>query len=79
MLDCQLRIRSSWDPPALNKLEKVAIRYSDKKGRPLVLIVNNIHIFKNDDEGQSVLLQIQQKAEAWAASGECDQVLWPIG
>ncbi|KAI0343706.1 hypothetical protein BDW22DRAFT_1328723 [Trametopsis cervina] len=54
---------------ALNKLEKVALRYSDKKGRPLVLILNNVHFLKNDDEGQNILLQFQQRAEAWAASG----------
>ncbi|KAI0090743.1 hypothetical protein BDY19DRAFT_887226 [Irpex rosettiformis] len=54
---------------ALNKLEKVALRYSDKNGKPLVLILNNIHFFKNDTEGQNILLQFQQHAEAWAASG----------
>ena len=56
-------------PAALNKMEKVAIRYSDKKKRPLVLILNNIHLFKNDDDGKQILLQFQQRAEAWAASG----------
>ncbi|EKM53414.1 uncharacterized protein PHACADRAFT_125129 [Phanerochaete carnosa HHB-10118-sp] len=54
---------------ALNKLEKVALRYSEKKKRPLVLILNNIHFFKNDDDGKNILLQFQQRAEAWAASG----------
>ena len=54
---------------ALNKLEKVALRYSSKKNRPLVLIFNNVHFFKNDDAGQAMLLQLQQHAEAWAASG----------
>lgn len=55
---------------ALNKLEKVALRISAKRGhRPLILIVNNIHFFKNDDEGRNLLLQLQQRAEAWAASG----------
>ncbi|KAH8916609.1 hypothetical protein BT69DRAFT_1340018 [Atractiella rhizophila] len=32
---------------ALNKLEKVAIRYRKKRGRPLVLIFNNIHYLRN--------------------------------
>ena len=54
---------------ALNKLEKVGLRYSQKKGRPLVLIINNIHFFRNDDAGRDMLLQLQQHAEAWAASG----------
>ncbi|KAI0343715.1 hypothetical protein BDW22DRAFT_1201370 [Trametopsis cervina] len=37
---------------ALSKLEKVALRYSDKKGRPLVLILNNVHFLKNDADVQ---------------------------
>ena len=55
---------------ALNKLEKVALRYSKSHGRPPVLIVNNVHYFNNDDNGRDMLLQLQQRAEAWAASGE---------
>ncbi len=55
---------------ALNKLEKVALKVARKKGKPLVLIVNNVHYLKNDDDGRNVLLQLQQKAESWAASGE---------
>ena len=54
---------------ALNKLEKVALNYSRKHGRPPVLIINNIHYFNNDDDGRDMLLQLQQRAEAWAASG----------
>jgi len=54
---------------AMNKLEKVALRSARRTGRPLVLIVNNVHFFKNDDEGRNMLLQLQQRAEAWAASG----------
>ena len=54
---------------ALNKLEKVALKVARKKGKPLVLIVNNVHYLKNDDDGRNVLLQLQQKAESWAASG----------
>lgn len=54
---------------ALNKLEKVALRYSHKYDRPPVLIINNVHYFNNDDEGRNMLLQLQQRAEAWAASG----------
>ena len=53
----------------MNKLEKVALRSARRTGRPLVLILNNIHHFKNDDDGKNMLLQLQQRAEAWAASG----------
>lgn len=38
--------------------------------RPLVLVINNIHFFNNDENGRNVLLQLQQKAESWAASGK---------
>ncbi|KAF9469981.1 hypothetical protein BDZ94DRAFT_1243679 [Collybia nuda] len=54
---------------AMNKLEKVALRSARRTGRPLVLIINNVHFFKNDDEGRNMILQLQQRAEAWAASG----------
>jgi hypothetical protein len=57
---------------AMNKLEKVALRSAPKRGRPLVLVINNIHYFQNDEAGRSMLLQLQQKAETWAASGELE-------
>ena len=53
----------------MNKLEKVALRSAKRTGRPLVLVINNVHYFKNDDGGQNMLMQLQQRAEAWAASG----------
>jgi hypothetical protein len=46
---------------ALNKLEKVALRSARRTGRPLVLILNNVHFFKNDDDGKNMLLQLQQR------------------
>lgn len=54
---------------ALNKLEKVALRSARRTGRPLVLVINNVHFFKNDDDGRNLILQLQQRAEVWAASG----------
>jgi hypothetical protein len=54
----------------MNKLEKVALRSAKGTGRPLVLVLNNIHLFNNDDGGKDMLLQLQQRAESWAASGE---------
>ena len=57
-------------PVALNKLEKVALHYSRTHDRLPVLIINNVHYFNNDEEGRDMLLQLQQRAEAWAASGE---------
>ncbi|KAI0941691.1 hypothetical protein AcW1_003509 [Taiwanofungus camphoratus] len=67
----------------MNKLEKVALRYSRRTGRPLVLIFNNIQFFQNNDEGRNMLLQLQQRAESWAASGIltmvfCSDDFWPF-
>ncbi|KAI6168683.1 hypothetical protein EDD17DRAFT_1503476 [Pisolithus thermaeus] len=67
---------------ALNKLEKVTLRKAKKTGRPLVLVFNNVQHFNNDENGRNVLLLLQQKAEAWAASGVVTTVFssddfWP--
>ncbi|KAI1783557.1 hypothetical protein LXA43DRAFT_903328 [Ganoderma leucocontextum] len=68
---------------ALNKLEKVALRHAKSTGKPLILIVNNVHFFNHDDDGRNMLLQFQQRAEAWAASGILTMVFssddfWPF-
>ncbi|PPQ87484.1 hypothetical protein CVT25_008220 [Psilocybe cyanescens] len=68
---------------AMNKLEKVALRCAPRRDKPLVLVINNIHFFQNDEEGRNMLLQLQQKAEAWAASGVLTMVFssddfWPF-
>ncbi|KAI0790574.1 hypothetical protein C8Q75DRAFT_806470 [Abortiporus biennis] len=54
---------------ALDKLEEVALRYSLRRGRPLVIIINNVHSFQHNEDARNVLLQLQQRAEAWSASG----------
>lgn len=59
---------------AFNKLEKVALerkrthQKAGKKPRPLVLIVNGIHLIREDEDGVDLLEVMQQRAEAWAAS-----------
>lgn len=54
---------------ALNKLEKVAlIRRKSNPGRPLVLIINQMHLLRDDDDGKDLLELLQQRAEQWAAS-----------
>ncbi|KAL7413580.1 hypothetical protein BDY24DRAFT_406961 [Mrakia frigida] len=67
---------------ALNKLEKVALKYTRARGRPLVMIFNNVHLFPDTDEGQAILLQLQQRAESWAEAGIMTMVFstddfWP--
>jgi len=66
----------------MNKLEKVALRSAKRTGKPLVLVLNNVHLFNNDDGGKDMLLQLQQRAESWAASGILTLVMssddfWP--
>lgn len=60
---------------AFNKLEKVALKRREKVRRPLVLIINNSHLIRDDEDGQDLLELIQQRAEIWAASGLVTVVL----
>ncbi|KAF4628923.1 hypothetical protein G7Y89_g9230 [Cudoniella acicularis] len=53
---------------ALNKLEKVALKRRKRIGRPLVLIVNAVHLLRDDEDGRDLLELLQQRAEQWAAS-----------
>ncbi|KAH7875390.1 uncharacterized protein C8R40DRAFT_1170476 [Lentinula edodes] len=76
-------ISSAQIPLALNKLEKVALRCARRRHKPLVLIINNVHYFNNDEAGRNMLLQLQQRAEAWAASGIMTMIFstddfWPF-
>ena len=60
---------------ALNKLEKVALQRRKTVGRPLVLIINSMHLLRDDDDGRDLLELIQQRAEQWAASNLITLVL----
>lgn len=53
---------------ALNKLEKVALRRRARIGKPLILIINQAHLIRDDEDGRDLLELIQQRAEQWAAS-----------
>ena len=53
---------------AFNKLEKVALKRRNKVHRPLIIIVNSMHLLRDDDEGRDLLELLQQRAEQWAAS-----------
>jgi hypothetical protein len=63
---------------AMNKLEKVAIRYRKRTGRPLILIFNNTHFMKDDEAGQGMLHLIQQRAESWAQSQCASMSVYPF-
>jgi len=60
---------------AFNKLEKVALKRRAKVGKPIVLILNNMHLLRDDADGQNLLELIQQRAEQWAAGNLCTVVL----
>lgn len=53
---------------AFNKLEKIAMRRRERLGRPLIIILNSMHLLRDDDSGKDLLELIQQRAEQWAAS-----------
>ncbi|KAH7135174.1 hypothetical protein B0J11DRAFT_517763 [Dendryphion nanum] len=53
---------------AFNKLEKVALRRRKRVGRPLILIINQAHLIRDDENGRDLIELIQQRAEQWAAS-----------
>ncbi|KAK7630476.1 hypothetical protein IWX48DRAFT_615171 [Phyllosticta citricarpa] len=53
---------------AFNKLEKVALRRREKVGRPLLLVINSVHLLRDDEDGKDLLELLQQRAEQWAAS-----------
>jgi hypothetical protein len=61
---------------AFNKVEKIALRRRDTaasaaaghKVGPLVLVVNCMHLIRDDEDGQDLIELMQQRAEQWAAS-----------
>ncbi|TAQ86753.1 hypothetical protein B7494_g4914 [Chlorociboria aeruginascens] len=53
---------------AMNKLEKVALKRRQSVGKPLILIINAVHLLRDDADGQDLLELLQQRAEQWAAS-----------
>jgi hypothetical protein len=53
---------------ALNKLEKVAMAKRRERGKPLVVIVNQMHLLRHNDDGRDVIELLQQRAEQWAAA-----------
>ncbi|KAK2606253.1 hypothetical protein QQS21_003301 [Conoideocrella luteorostrata] len=54
---------------ALNKLEKVAMKLFRVRRKPLVVIVNQMHLIRNDEDGRNLIELLQQRAEQWAAAG----------
>ena len=53
---------------AFNKLDKVALKRRMQKGKPVILIINSMHLLRDDEDGRDLLELLQQRAEQWAAS-----------
>ncbi|KAI2603170.1 uncharacterized protein GGS25DRAFT_510275 [Hypoxylon fragiforme] len=53
---------------AMNKLEKVALLHRTKENKPLIVIINQTHLIRDDEDGRNLLELLQQKAESWAAA-----------
>ncbi|KAI0427596.1 hypothetical protein F5Y09DRAFT_315909 [Xylaria sp. FL1042] len=53
---------------AMNKLEKVALRHRERKRKPLILIINQTQLIRDDEDGRDLLELLQQRAEQWAAA-----------
>ena len=54
---------------AFGKLEELAIKRVPLIGRPLIVIINNSHLIKENEEGVKLLELLQQKAESLSGSG----------
>ena len=52
----------------MNKLEKVALKNRRDRGRPLILIINQMHLIRDDEDGKDLIELLQQRAEQWAAA-----------
>ena len=53
---------------AFNKLEKVALTRRNRGKGPLILVVNCMHLIRDDEDGRDLLELMQQRAEQWAAA-----------
>lgn len=53
---------------AFNKLEKIALKRRKQVGKPLIMIINAVHLLRDDADGRDLLELLQQRAEQWAAA-----------
>lgn len=60
---------------AFNKFEKVALRRRNAGEKPLILIINSMHLVRDDDDGRDLLELLQQRAEQWCATNIATVVL----
>lgn len=43
--------------------------------KPLIVIINSLHLLQDDEAGSALLEMLQQKAETWAEAGIITMVL----
>lgn len=60
---------------SLSMALKVALKSRQRSGKPLVLLINGVHLLYNDSDGQYLLGLIQRRAELWPASNLVTVVL----
>jgi hypothetical protein len=53
---------------ALNQLEKVSLALRKRRNKPLLFIITNIHLLKEDEGGSHLFDILQQRAEIWASN-----------
>ena len=49
----------------------MALKRRDKGGKPLIMIINSMHLLRDEADGRNLLELIQQRAEQWCASNLC--------
>ncbi|CAN6666137.1 hypothetical protein TRVA0_037S01398 [Trichomonascus vanleenenianus] len=54
---------------AFNRLEQVALEHRKKHKKPFILVINNAHLIRDDEEGQSLVELLQQRAESLSGAG----------
>ncbi|ODV93275.1 hypothetical protein PACTADRAFT_77653 [Pachysolen tannophilus NRRL Y-2460] len=54
---------------AFNELEEVAVKRVKATGKPLILVINNAHLIRDDPDGNNLVELLQQKAENLSGAG----------
>ncbi|ODQ80886.1 hypothetical protein BABINDRAFT_161075 [Babjeviella inositovora NRRL Y-12698] len=54
---------------AFNKMEEVAVERVKRTKKPMVVVINNAHLIKADEEGDKIVELLQHKAESLSGSG----------
>lgn len=50
------------------------MRRRARVNKPLILIINNMHLLRDDEDGRDLIELLQQRAEQWAAGNLCTMI-----